>query len=177
MNHHTSSSTNGTVRTLIACLLSYLLLISQLTPIAFAFTTSSGRPSAILADNVPKKSDVAPQGATVEDNSFAPKPAPLNPEPATLVPNITATKVDTYPSSPGAALPGETIRYTITINNSGPDPATNVTLTDTVDVNTAIVGTPKSTPIGFPDAYSVIGNVRIQVPDGASDLLANDRDP
>jgi Big-like domain-containing protein/Calx-beta domain-containing protein len=177
MNHHTSSSTNRTVRTLISCLLSYLLLISQLTPIALAFSNSSSRSSAISTDNGPKSRDVAPPEATVESTSFAPKPAPLNVEPATLAPNITATKVDTYPSSPGSALPGETIRYTITINNSGPDPATNVTLSDTVDVNTAIVGTPKSTPIGFPDAYSVIGNVRIQVPDGASDLLANDRDP
>ena len=34
-----------------------------------------------------------------------------------------------------------------------------------------------STPIGFNDAFSVLGNVRIQVPDGASDLLANDIDP
>ena len=34
-----------------------------------------------------------------------------------------------------------------------------------------------STPIGFNDAYTVLGNVRIQVPDGASDLLANDTDP
>ena len=67
-------------------------------------------------------------------------PVPLTVSPAILAPSITATKVDTYPSAPGGAQPGEIITYSVTITNSGPDPATNVTLSDTVDVNTAIVG-------------------------------------
>lgn len=173
MNHHASSSNRRNLRIFVASFLSYMLLTSQLAPMALTFNGAAVSnapatrplPQAVLTSN--KTTEI----------KYAPVPVPLTISPAILAPNITASKVDTYPSSPGGALPGEIITYSITINNAGPDPATNVTLTDTVDPNTAIVGTPKSTPIGFDDAYGVIGNVGIQVPDGTSDLLANDRDP
>ncbi|MCM3900537.1 MAG: cadherin-like domain-containing protein, partial [Pyrinomonadaceae bacterium] len=172
-------SSNRDGKTLIAGLLAYVLLTSQLAPIALAFNGSSVRNAPANAAEIILPLPNAPTTLTSNDrdNQFAPVPVALTISPAILAPNITATKSDTYPSAPGDALPGEIITYSITITNSGPDPATNVTLSDTVDPNTTIVGTPKSTPIGFDDAFSVIGNVRIQVPDGVSDLLANDLDP
>ncbi|MGH9958051.1 MAG: beta strand repeat-containing protein, partial [Pyrinomonadaceae bacterium] len=175
MNYHTSSSSSHTVRTFIASLLSYLLLASQLAPMAMALNgPATGEVTANRSETALKKTETT-RGASPKRNALAPVPMPLGP--TVLAPNITATKVDTYPSSPGGAQPGEIITYNITVSNTGPDPATNVTLSDTVDTNTAIVGIPLSTPIAFADAFNVLGNVRIQVPDGASDLLANDRDP
>ncbi len=174
------TSTCHSFKVFVASLVSYVLLTSQLAPIAIAFNSSpipkvAGRSSAVARESAAAKSRTAsdPSRAVLP----APVPVPLMITSASLAPTITATKVDTYASAPGPAVPGEIIQYTITINNSGPDAATNVTLSDTVDPNTAIVGTPKSTPIAFNDAFSVLGNVRILVPDGAQDLLANDRDP
>ncbi|MGH9967469.1 MAG: Calx-beta domain-containing protein [Pyrinomonadaceae bacterium] len=179
MKYNTPTSYRRHVRTLIASLLSYMLLTSQLAPMALAFNSDAAWNLPVKTSDIARESarEAVPRNADATANPFAPMPVPLTVAAAGLAPTITATKVDTYPSAPNPALPGEIIRYTVTITNTGPDPATNVTLSDTVDVNTTIVGTPKSTPIGFADAYSVLGNVRIQVPDGLSDLLANDRDP
>src|SRR5437870_3246105 len=96
-------------------------------------------------------------------------------------PNITATKVDAWDDTAtpdGKAEPGQTITYTVTISNTGTAAATGVTFTDTIDPNTTLVGGSITTqPIASADTYNVIGNVRIQVPVGAGDLLSNDCDP
>jgi hypothetical protein len=124
--------------------------------------------------------------------AFAQKPkpakAPVKPtKPASgpnvvLVPNIVATKVDAWDDTAtpdGKAEPGQTITYTVTISNTGTADATGVTFTDTIDPNTTFVGVGSitTTPNAANDSYNVLGNVRIQVPDGASDLLGNDCDP
>src|ERR1043165_7117014 len=104
------------------------------------------------------------------------KPAPN----AVPVPNITATKVDAWDDSgtpDGKADPGQTITYTVTITNTGTADATGVTFNDSVDLNTTLVpGSVNTQPIGIPDTYNVIGNVRIQ-PNAAQGLLTNDIDP
>ena len=97
---------------------------------------------------------------------------------APLVPSLTATKTDSFsdPDGDGKAEPGDTITYTVTVNNNGTD-ATNVQFTDTVDPNTTLVpGSVATQPIASNDSYGVLGNVRIQ-PNAASGLLANDCDP
>src|SRR5689334_16549437 len=54
-------------------------------------------------------------------------------------PVITATKQDSFPSHPsGAALPADTINYTVTVSNSGSD-ATGVNFNDPLDLNTTYV--------------------------------------
>ncbi|HET6977403.1 MAG TPA: Ig-like domain-containing protein [Pyrinomonadaceae bacterium] len=160
-------STSKIIRLSISLVLSYVLLISPLAPLALASGRHKGSKTA--AENSAKTSN--------DKNSPAPVPVPLRISPAMLVPNITATKTDSYPSAPGGAVPGETISYSITISNAGSD-ATNVTFSDTIDAHTTLIaGTLKTTPLGFDDTFSVLGNVRIQVPDGAQDLLANDHDP
>ncbi|HEX8719884.1 MAG TPA: Ig-like domain-containing protein [Pyrinomonadaceae bacterium] len=105
--------------------------------------------------------------------------APAAPPAIPLAGGLSATKVDSFadPDGDGKAEPGDTVTYTVTVTNSGPD-ATNVQFTDTVDPNTTLVpGSVATQPVAAGDSYSVLGNVRISVPDGAGDLLANDRDP
>ncbi|HEX5042866.1 MAG TPA: hypothetical protein VFV75_08155 [Candidatus Polarisedimenticolaceae bacterium] len=56
--------------------------------------------------------------------------------------------------SPGIVDPGDTLRYTITIQNSAPTPATGVVLTDQVPANTTYVANStylNGAPVGQPD--------------------------
>src|SRR5262245_48438418 len=72
------------------------------------------------------------------------------------VPTITATLTDNVATGT-KVLPGSTINYTVTINNSGTD-ATSVNFSDTVDVNTSLVaGSVHASPIAFNDTYNCVG--------------------
>src|SRR5712692_2821097 len=101
--------------------------------------------------------------------AFAPMP---------FAPTITATLADDIPLA-NKKNPGDTITYTAVISNTagaGND-ASAVVYTDILDNNTTLVGgSVKTTPIAFDDAYTVIGNVRIQ-PNAGAGLLVNDIDP
>src|SRR5215831_6332066 len=94
---------------------------------------------------------------------------------APVAPTVTATKTDSLfadADSDSQADPGDTIKYTVTINASGAD-ATGVTFTDNVDPNTTFVpGTLTATPVAVNDTYSALGNVRISV--AAPGVLGND---
>ena len=176
MKYNTARSHRSNVRMFVATLLSYVLLTSQMAPLALAFGSSEVRRQSLSStESVRERSD-----ATAD---FAPMPAPLRVNSAAVAPIISATKVDSFADADGdgKAEPGEIITYSITITNTGDQPATNLTLNDTVDpVNqnlTLIGGSAHSTPIALNDAYNVLGNVRISVPDGGSDLLGNDTDP
>src|SRR5215207_6370329 len=119
-------------------------------------------------------------GAFSAGNASAPAPAPraaAQPAAFAVVPLITATKSDAFPSHPsGKAEPGDTITYTVQINNSGTD-ATGVVFSDTVDANTTFVpGSVTTTPVAVDDTYSAVGNVQINVP-AASGVTSNDSDP
>jgi uncharacterized repeat protein (TIGR01451 family) len=101
---------------------------------------------------------------------------PLAASPTTpLAPTVTATKTDALFTDVDGDLqadPGDTLKYTVTINSSGED-ATGVTFTDTVDPNTTFVGgTLTATPVAVDDSYAATGNVRISVP--APGVLGND---
>jgi uncharacterized repeat protein (TIGR01451 family) len=98
---------------------------------------------------------------------------------APLAVAITATKRDALlvdGDGDTRTDPGDALHYSIVIRNSGSDDATGVVFTDTIDNNTTLSGTLKSTPLARNDAYSAVGNVRISVPAG-SGVLANDNDP
>ncbi|MET0650820.1 MAG: Ig-like domain-containing protein, partial [Pyrinomonadaceae bacterium] len=168
MKHYAASFTRRNVRAYLAGLLSYMLIMGQMAPLALAASPSAPR--------VSPPADVA-RASTGGASSLRAAPAPLAaPMPFAAV--ITTTKVDSYAGQPMPALPGATITYTITINNtSATDAATNLTLTDTVDPNTTIVpGSAVATPIATDETYNVLGNVRIQ-PNAAGGLLANDNNP
>ncbi|MGH9947020.1 MAG: beta strand repeat-containing protein [Pyrinomonadaceae bacterium] len=100
---------------------------------------------------------------------------------AALVPSIAATKTAVFAAGGdvngnGFVNPGDTIKYTITISNSGTD-ASNVIFTDTLESNLTLVsGSVRATPLAVNDIYSVSGNVQISVPT-VSGLLTNDFDP
>ncbi|NTU62360.1 MAG: cadherin-like domain-containing protein, partial [Chloroflexi bacterium] len=93
--------------------------------------------------------------------------------------NIVATKRDAVVNDvdgDGRADPGDTLRYTVVITNSGDTDATSVVFNDTIDDNTVLSGTIKSTPLARNDAYTAVGNMRIALAAG-SGVLANDNDP
>ena len=181
MKFITSTPERRSMKTFVASLLTYLMLTSQLAPLALGFNGSSNRnlaKSSVTVDSPSRPTDVATSAK--RNNDFAPMPKPLVVSSLAVAPIISATKTDSFADGDGdlKAEPGEIITYSITLTNTGPDPALNLTLNDTVDPNTTIVGgSVHSTPIASNDAYNVLGNVQIQVPDGASDLLANDLDP
>jgi hypothetical protein len=93
-----------------------------------------------------------------------------------FAPTVSATKTDALVTDVDGdflADPGDTLKYTVNINNGGPDAATGVTFTDTVDPNTNFVpGSLTATPVAVDDSYSALGNVRISVP--APGVLGND---
>jgi uncharacterized repeat protein (TIGR01451 family) len=135
-------------RTRLGTFLSLAISLSLLTPLAPAALGSASTPRA----------------ATRAALAFAPL--------------ITATKTDAFPDpdNDGKAVPGDTITYTVQIDNNGTD-AAGVVFSDTVDPQTTFVpGSVTTTPVAIDDAYSAVGNVRINVP-AASGLTANDSDP
>jgi uncharacterized repeat protein (TIGR01451 family) len=76
--------------------------------------------------------------------------------------------------SDGRADPGDTLRYTVIITNTGPDPATGLTFTDTIDANTTLVGgSLRVSPLAIAESYTALGNVPITV-NAASGVLTND---
>ncbi|MGA1790011.1 MAG: right-handed parallel beta-helix repeat-containing protein [bacterium] len=99
---------------------------------------------------------------------------------ATAAPDVSANKEDsllTDNDGDGRTDPGDSLRYTITITNSGGEAATGIDFSDTIDNNTTFVnGSIKVTPIAMDDAYETIGNTQftINAPEG---ILANDMDP
>lgn len=98
---------------------------------------------------------------------------------APAVVSIAATKTDLLQNDAdgsGGPTPGDTIRYTVVITNSGDTDAAGVIFSDTPDPNTTLSGTLHTAPVAFNDAYTSLGNVGISVPTG-SGVLANDIDP
>jgi len=96
---------------------------------------------------------------------------------------MSATKTDALVvdvNGDGLANPGDTLEYTVTIQNSGSTDATNSQFSDTLDNNTTLtqIGGQnfQSSPIARNDSYSTVGNVLLMVPVGSS-VLNNDNDP
>lgn len=92
-----------------------------------------------------------------------------------FAPTVTASKTDALFTDVDGDLqadPGDTLKYTVSINATGDD-ATGVTFTDTVDPNTTFVGgTLRATPVAVNDTYTATGNIRISV--AAPGVLGND---
>ncbi|MBI4751831.1 MAG: hypothetical protein HY774_25385 [Acidobacteria bacterium] len=99
--------------------------------------------------------------------------------PLRQTPTIAATKVDALQNDvdvDGAADPGDRLRYTVVITNSGGGNATGVNFTDTIDANTTLVaGSVKVSPLAIADSYNAVGNTTLTV-NTASGVRANDYD-
>jgi hypothetical protein len=175
MKRHTPSFTRGKARAFSSGLLAYVLLVGQLTPLALASNGRTARVAPAGTSDVARRESAG--AAATSARAFGVTAAPA--APGALAPAITATKTDSFadPDMDGRVAPGGTITYSVTVTNNGTSDATNVTLTDTVDPNTTIVGgSAVSTPVAFDDTFNVVGNVRIQ-PGAAQGLLANDSNP
>jgi hypothetical protein len=152
----------------------YLLLTSQLAPLAIAVNAKDNLGRTRVSVSEKSAETAQPISNTTQ---VAPVPQPLpQPAPVPLAVNIVATKTDNRTVAQPAA-PGDTINYTVVIQNLGSTDATNVSFLDTIDANTTLVPSSiVSTPIANNDTYNVIGNVRIQ-PNAAQGLLSNDFNP
>lgn len=82
--------------------------------------------------------------ATVTSSSGDPDPSDNS---ATVTTSVTTlVDVSVTKNGPPTANSGTNITYTITVNNAGPSPAPNVTLTDNVPANTTFVSLNQSGP-------------------------------
>src|SRR5262245_33230339 len=82
-------------------------------------------------------------------------------EPPPLVPVVGATKTAALVlgNGDGDADPGDTIEYTVVINNTGPDPATGVTFADQLTGPQSLVNlSTQVSPIAVNDTFASIGN-------------------
>ncbi len=80
----------------------------------------------------------APSTATVEVKRLPPPPPPPAQPTARLVVRKQVDKTSAYP--------GEKLKYTLTVTNDGPDPAANVTLTDTPSMALKVISISVDSP-------------------------------
>jgi uncharacterized repeat protein (TIGR01451 family) len=165
------------------------LLLNIISPQLALAATSSGGFAKHEIPTSPQKDpdlDVARQrnllsensGPDVEGDSRVTANSPSTPslnENIEQVPVISATKVDVLTvdnDGDSNADPGDSLRYTVVISNSGDMDGTGGNFTDTIDANTTLVaGSLRSSPIARNDAYNALGNVSLSVPAG-SGLIA-----
>ena len=152
-------------RVFIACLLLFAILI---TPIA-AISAPRARINRTVKENsVPTERRDATEASTTGELL----PAPV-PEPAPAAPIIVATLTDDRPGvDPASAKPGDSINYTITIQNTGDADATAVQFNQDLDLHTARIN--GLGLLAMADTYNTIGEVNISV--AAPGLLTNDLD-
>ncbi|MEZ4680896.1 MAG: hypothetical protein R2932_42455 [Caldilineaceae bacterium] len=132
--------TNGAYHFLTLFLLIGLLQITA-TPASAAITLS---PSELM--NISNDADSLSDWATNKTSAYGLTPGGTT-VPATFsialsTPAMTATKVDALlldGNSNGVVNPGDTVRYTVGIQNSGDSAGTAVVFTDTLDSNTTLV--------------------------------------
>ncbi|MGB2914052.1 MAG: Ig-like domain-containing protein, partial [Pyrinomonadaceae bacterium] len=94
----------------------------------------------------------------------------------TIAATMTAAPTTDIGGNGAFVNPGDTLEYTVSINNTGQQ-ANGVVFTDNLtDANLTLVpGSVKASPIAFDDTYPVTGNVRIQK--AAGTLVSNDIRP
>ncbi|MDQ1590318.1 MAG: large repetitive protein [Pyrinomonadaceae bacterium] len=151
----------STSRAFLASLLTSLMLVSPLTPIGLASTNNT------RLVQTRSKSAGQQQSPPQADTSAAQQKEP--PVVAAIAAtDITATKTDTVLNDTlgdGKAQAGDTIQYSITINNNSlTDTANAIVLNDTIDPNTSIVaGSLHAQPVARTDAYTTVSNTLLEV--------------
>jgi len=160
----------GNARVFVACLLSFAILIAPIAAIATPRTRIN--PTANEKNSVPAERKEATEASLALDPAPAAVPEPA-PAPPPAAPVIVATLTDNRPSvDPASAKPGDTINYTVTIQNTGDADATGVQFNQNIDTHSLYVT--NSGLLVMADSYNTIGGVNINVP--APGLLTNDLD-
>lgn len=98
---------------------------------------------------------------------------------ATGAPTVAALKADfdTTGTALATTTPGGTVRYRVTITNTGTE-ARALSLTDVIDPNTTLASSVRSTPIARVDQYQAFADLPFDsAAVGAPALVANDSDP
>src|ERR1044072_9014634 len=137
MNNATPATHARSFRVFSALLLSYLMIVMPFAQMAAAAGRQSGprgqkaESSRQTADGREQPADGSRQSAATADALFVNHPT---------IGSVTATKQDAYTARPGPALPGDTVTYTVDVNNSALTDATSVNFADTIDPNTTLVG-------------------------------------
>lgn len=167
MQHRTSSSTGRTSKIFISILVSYLMLIAPLAQVAVAAARSRQpiNAGARRADGQQRRTTPETQHAQSPGSNSLKEPQ----APAAVA--ISATKTDAFADSDGdgKAELGETISYTVNINNSGADDALAVLFNDTLDANTTLVpGSVHAQPQARANAYTTVGNTLLEVSNSPS---------
>jgi hypothetical protein len=162
------------------------LLVTPLAPVGFASTNRSQ-----LAQTRSKSAEQKQQTPAKTNPATTKQTQPTVAPAAIAATDITATKTDAIVGDSlgdGKAQAGDTIRYTITVrNNSATDTANGVTINDTIDPNTTIVGgSLHAQPVARTDSYTTVSNTLLEVgvtPSGApavgvtGSVLDNDTQP
>lgn len=135
---------------------------------------------AVIALSVMSTRSASVAAASLPENGSPSQTNPANTTEALLPPAFTVIKRDALlvdNDSDTQADPGDTIAYTVVITNTGPDPATGVVFTDTIDTSTTLIAASvETTPLARNDSYTALGNVRISHAAG-NGVLTNDNDP
>ncbi len=140
---------------------------------AVAAGASGSATFAVTVDNpVPPGFTLVANTATVaDDGTNGPDPTPGNntgsdTTPVIAAPNVSATKADALlvdNDGDGVADPGDTLRYTVVVSNTGTTAATNVAFADTPDANTALVVGSVTTSQGSVTTGNTAGDTTVGV--------------
>ncbi|HWS90884.1 MAG TPA: Ig-like domain-containing protein [Pyrinomonadaceae bacterium] len=159
MNYRTSFLGRRYVRGYVAIIVSYVMLVGQVAPLALAAGGPAARPAPLKA--------VGADTAQTQVPKAAPAAAPLA---APAVGGIMATKTDNLSTG---VNPGDQINYEVVVSNSG-SAATGVQFSDTIDTNTTLVpGTLTASPLARNDSYTTDVDTPLTVPEGTG-VRAND---
>ena len=140
-------------------------------PVAPIEASQMGRSAAAPLASLPK----APVGAGLQASPGSGTLAPSAAVVITSPPLVDSLQVDV--DSDGKADPGDTLGYTLRVENTGDTTASNVALSLPLDANTSLVaGSVKATPMAANDTFSALGNTTLTI-GTASGVLSNDIDP
>src|SRR6266446_3756604 len=196
--HQSIPQTLSHAKTFIACLLSFMLLITPITALAATagnsptvregFSSSATKAKTAESELFLNQPVEMPALPTAQPE---PAPEPMAP-PVPIVGSVTATMsaalTVTANNGDGKADPGDTINYTVQLGNTSGSDGTGITFSDTIDTHTTLVGgTLNSTPVAFDQtgANAVVTNedngvsvtIQGQDPDGSNLTFTNISSP
>ncbi|HRF50572.1 MAG TPA: Ig-like domain-containing protein, partial [Anaerolineales bacterium] len=100
-------------------------------------------------------------------------PRPVRAQIAPALAAVQSVALQTDVDGDGQADPGDTLRYTLVVSNTGGADAQAVNLTEALDANTTLTGAAQATPLALGDVYTASNAAPLMVASPVG-LLAND---